>query len=65
MIRFSTIWSTTKIMPEQQKINDTTDAARGLNMEKLSKIEQSSMSLKTNKILLRKWAQRMMMPLVF
>ena len=65
MIRFSTIWSTTKIMPEQQKINDTTDAAKSLNMEKLSKIEQSSMSLKTNKILLRKWAQRMMMPLVF
>ena len=27
-------------MPEQQKINDTTDAAKSLNMEKLSKIEQ-------------------------
>ena len=25
MVRFSTIWSTTEILPEQQKIDETTD----------------------------------------
>ena len=37
MIRFSTIWSTTKIIPEQQKINDTTDAAKSLEYGEIIK----------------------------
>jgi hypothetical protein len=45
LVRFYIVWSTTEVMPEQQKIDETIEAAKSLNKKKLSKIEQSSTSL--------------------
>ena len=45
MVRFYIVWSTTEVMPEQQKIDETIETAKSLNKKKLSKIEQSSTSL--------------------
>ena len=45
MVRFYIVWSTTDVMPEQQKIDETIETAKSLNKKKLSKIEQSSTSL--------------------
>ena len=42
---FYIIYSTTDVMPEQQKIDETIEATRSSNKKKLSKIEQSSTSL--------------------
>ena len=42
---FYIIYSTTYVMPEQQKIDETIEAARSSKKKKLSKIEQSSTSL--------------------
>ena len=42
---FYITWFTTVVMPEQQKIDETIEAARSSNKKKLSKIEQSSTSL--------------------
>ena len=45
MVRFYIVWSTTEVMPEQQKIDETIETAKSLNKKKLSKIELSSTSL--------------------
>jgi hypothetical protein len=45
LVRFYIVWSTTEVMPEQQKIDETIETAKSLNKKKLSKIEQSSTSL--------------------
>lgn len=42
---FYITWFTTVVMPEQQKIDETIEAARSSIKKKLSKIEQSSTSL--------------------
>ena len=41
---FYITWFTTVVMPEQQKIDETIEAARSSIKKKLSKIEQSSTS---------------------
>lgn len=46
---FYIIWSTTGVMPEQQKIDETIEASRSSNKKKLSKIEQSSTSLENQR----------------